>query len=314
MMLGHIAFLGFLAMWNPGDAAWGSTELRYFLGGLAGGAALLFDYSGVVLLLGLFLYGLGKLRQAAVPVRDSISHGAVYVLGTLPPVLLLWFYQYMSFGNPFLPGQNWMPPVQWIDQGYQGFSLPQWEVLKSLAFDYRYGLFASCPLLLLALAAPWLDRGTRRVLPRFETAFLLSLCAAFWVFCGCISYTRLQFNTGIRYMAPVFPFLFVPAVAALLRLPRPWVYLIGVLSITEGWCLAMYRDVERGLGLLEPVLHVFFGGFTLPILTVLSRMGAQYGDYFERGVSPLPVFALAAALLYGLWSPRIWAVRKIAAR
>jgi hypothetical protein len=64
----------------------------------------------------------------------------------------------------------------------------------------------------------------------------------------------------------------------------------------------MYRDVERGLGLLEPLLHVLFGGFTLPMLNVLSRMGAQYGDYFANGVSPLPLFAVIAALLFGVWS------------
>lgn len=290
MMLGHIAFLGLLAMWNP------ATRLRFLLGGLAGGAALLFDYSGVVLLAGLFLYGLGKHGRA------SLSPCAFYVLGALGPVFLLWFYQYMSFGNPFLPGQHWMLPVQWIDRGYQGFSLPQLELAKSLAFDYRYGLFTTCPLFLLALAAPLLDRGRRRALPVFESAFLLALFVAFWVFCSGINYTRLQFNTGIRYMAPMFPFLFVPASAALMRLPGTAVYLIGVISIAQAWCLAMYRDVERGLGLLEPLLHVLFGGFTLPMLNVLSRMGAQYGDYFANGVSPLPLFAFVAALLLGVWS------------
>jgi hypothetical protein len=309
MMLGHVAFLGFLAMWNPGGTAWSSTRVRYVLGGLAGGAALLFDYSGVVLLLGLFFYGIGKRWQLTVSPRDTARHGALYVLGTLPPVLLLWFYQYMSFGNAFLPGQHWMPPVEWIERGYQGFSLPSLDLLRSLAIDYRYGLFTTCPLFLLALAAPLLDRGKRRVVPAFESAFLLSLFVAFWLFCSGINYTRLQFNTGIRYMAPVFPFLFVPAAAVLMRLPRPAVYLVGVLSIAQAWCLAMYRDVERGLGLLDPVLAVLCGGFTLPVLNVLSRMGTQYGNYFVHGVSPLPLFALAAAVLYGLWSPRLWRAR-----
>ncbi|HET9533379.1 MAG TPA: hypothetical protein VFQ92_23710, partial [Blastocatellia bacterium] len=49
LMLGHIAFMGFVAMWNPGDNGWWTTRQRFFLGGLAGGAALLMDYSGVVL-------------------------------------------------------------------------------------------------------------------------------------------------------------------------------------------------------------------------------------------------------------------------
>ena len=65
--------------------------------------------------------------------------------------------------------------------------------------------------------------------------------------------------------------------------------------------MAMYRDVERGLGVLDPLLNVFIGGFQLPFLTVLSRMGAAYGDYAARGVSPLPLFALCAAIVWGIW-------------
>jgi len=114
----------------------------------------------------------------------------------------------------------------------------------------------------------------------------------------------LQFNTGVRYMAPMFPFLFVPAAAFLVRLPRLAIYFIAVISVTESWCLAMVRDVERGLGVLDPVLHVFLGGFQLPALTTLSRMGDPYRQYFEQGISPLPLFVLVAAVLYGVWSPR----------
>ena len=107
----------------------------------------------------------------------------------------------------------------------------------------------------------------------------------------------------------MFPFLFVPAAVVLMRLPRFAIYLIAVVSVTQSWCMAMYRDVERGLGVLDPILHVFLGGFQLPALTTLSRMGGQYGEFFQHGVSPLPLFAIAAVVLYGVWSPRftgIW--------
>jgi hypothetical protein len=67
--------------------------------------------------------------------------------------------------------------------------------------------------------------------------------------------------------------------------------------------MAMYRDVESGLGLLEPILRVFIGGLQLPALTVFGRMGAQYGDYAASGISPLPLFLLLAAVLFGIWSP-----------
>ena len=140
MMMGHFTLMGFLAMWNPSGSLRLPSGLRYFLGGIAGGAALLLDYSGVVMLAALFCYAVARSGAA-----HRFSSAAYYVLGVVGPILLLWFYQYESFGNPFLPGQNWMPPVEWIDAGYQGFTPPQPELLRSLLVDYRYGLFTTCP-------------------------------------------------------------------------------------------------------------------------------------------------------------------------
>jgi hypothetical protein len=295
LLLGHLAFLGFIAMGKQHGAA---KRMPLVLGGLAGGAALLFDYSGAVVLLALFVYAACRHRRRA----------AWYVLGSVFPVLLLWFYQWRSFGHPLFPAQQWMPPVAWIDRGYQGFQFPQLDLLALLMFDYRYGLVLTCPLLLLAAAAPFVHRGR---LPRLELWTMLGVFLGLWVFCAGVNYSRLQFNTGLRHLAPALPFLFVPAALALMRLPRRAAYFIGVLSIAQAWSMAMYRDVERGLGLLEPVLHVFFGGFQLPVFTVLSQMGAQYGDYFARGVSPLPALLLAAALIYGIWSPRLASSRAV---
>jgi hypothetical protein len=136
-----------------------------------------------------------------------------------------------------------------------------------------------------------------------ETALVLGCTLGLWLFFGGVHYTRLQFNTGIRYLAPIFPFLFLPAAVVLARLSRRTVYFVAVLSVFQAWSLAMYRDVERGLGILEPIVRVLFGGFQLPALNVLARMGGQYGDYFAHGVSPLPLFALTAALIVGIWAP-----------
>jgi hypothetical protein len=76
---------------------------------------------------------------------------------------------------------------------------------------------------------------------------------------------------------------------------------VAVAAVAQAWCMAMYRDVERGPGVLDPVIHVFTGGFQLPVLTVLSRL-SQYAEYTGAGVSPLPVLALAAAVIYGIWA------------
>lgn len=299
LMLGHIAFLGFVAMWNPSLSERWSGDSRAVLGGVAGGTAVLFDYSGVVLLLGLFGYGIARQLQIGT-YRGALRHGLLYTLATLLPIGLLWFYQWKSFGNPFLPGQHWMPPVEWIELGYQGYGWPQWELFASLAFDYRFGLFAACPLFLLALAAPLLNRNARYSLPWLELTFVLALFVALWIFFSGSNYTRLQFNTGIRYMAAIFPFLFLPAVIVLMRLPRRAVYFIAVASVTIAWSAAMHRDVQNGPGVLNPVLHVFTNGLELPALTTVSQLQVLDG-LFRSGPSPIPLFILLVAILCGIW-------------
>jgi hypothetical protein len=302
MIMGHLTFIAFLLMWNPGEEKRWPANLRYFLGGLAGGAALLLDYSGLILLGGLFLYAVAKVWKTET--RCVMAAASWYAVGAAGPILLLWLYQWRSFGNPFLPGQNWMPPVEWIEIGYQGFTGPQPDLLRLLLFDYRYGLFVTCPLMLLALLAPWFNRGERRLVRAREFTLLLLVPVGLWLFCGGISYVRLQYNNGLRYLAPLLPYMFVLAALVLVRLPRRLTYLLSIAAVAQAWSMAMYRDVERGLGVLDPILHVFIGGFQLPVLTVLSRMNGQYGEYASSGVSPLPILIVLGALLAVIWLAR----------
>ncbi len=308
LLLGHIAFGGFVAMWNPSDLVPWSPRTRFLLGGLAGGTALLFDYSGALFLVGLCVYG--WLQQAS-PRSWHAGWRLLfwYLLGALLPVGLLWFYQWRSFGHPFLPAQHWMPPTELSGSGYQGMTWPQPDLFLLLAVDYRYGLFATSPLMLLAFAYPFLRPAARR-LPDLEATAVLGAVIALWLFGSANNYTRLQFNTGFRHLAPILPFLFVPVTVVLARLPRGVSYFLVTMAVTQSWCLAMYRDVERGLGVLDPILHVLVGGFQLPALTTLSNLGGAYGGLALQGASPLPLFALVGAMLYGLWA---WPPRHLAA-
>lgn len=311
MLVTVVAFAGFVAIWNPG-AMWRlSPERAALLAGLAGGLALLIDYTGAIILLALFFYTMIKRWQEA-DLRAAVSSGILYFLGTLAPVFLLWFYQYRSFGHPFYPGQHWMPNQnEYVTMGYQGVGWPNLGLALSNLFDYRYGLILSCPLLVLALAAPWLAvpwmRFRRPGWPAtIDLRAMALLCFFLFLFFSSVYYSLLQFNSGVRYLIPTVPFLFIIAAGVLLRLPRPAQYFLVVFSVAHAWFLAMYRDVERGAGILEPWLHVLLGGFQLPALSTVARAGSGI-EYVQRGVSPLPLFALTAAILYGIWSSRIWA-------
>ncbi len=301
MVMGHVIFLGFLAMWDRRR----SSGSRHFIGGLAGGAAYLLDNSGVIMLLCLFVYALAQswlgTDDRARRLTETVRAGFFYFLGTLGPVCLLWFYQWRSFGHPFYPAQHWMPKVRWIEMGYQGLTMPSPDLLIALLVDYRYGLFVTCPLFLLAFLVFRISRNDG--LQNLELYSMFVFFGALLLFCSGVHYARLQYNTGIRYLAPIFPFLFIPAAMVLERLPKRPAYLIAVMSVFLAWCMAMERDVERGLGVLDPVLQVFIGGFRLPALTTISRMEQQFGKFTQAGVSPLPLFLAMALVLWGIWSP-----------
>jgi len=304
LMLGLVSFAGWAALWNPGDLVRWSRKTRFFCGGLAGGLAVLLDYSGLIPLLGLFLYGFYRLVWRADQdgtLSRWLNYTVLFGAGAAGPILLLWFYQWQSFGHPFYPGQHWMPPVEWIELGYQGFTWPQAELLALLAFDYRFGLFLTCPLLLLALAAPWAAKLNSSAMKRSELLFALAIPAALWLFFGGVQYTRLQYGTGVRYLAPVFPFLFIAASAVLLRLPKPMAIAVGAISVIQAWSMAMYRDVERGWGLAEPVLATFSQGLQLPALGVLSKIEGPYAEHLTGGTAALLLYLLTAVVIYMLW-------------
>lgn len=300
MVLGLIAFAAFAMIWDPSGTRGLSVRSQFMVAGLASGLTLLFDYSGVIFVAGLFAYAHAA-NRGSLDTRTFFERSVWFGVGGAAPVFLLWFYQWRAFGNPFLPGQHWMPPVEWSDLGYQGYGPPQLELLWLLVFDHRFGLFVFCPLLLLGFAALAPRVRARVSLPALEVWSCLAIFVALWVFFGGSNYTRLQFNTGMRYMAPVVPFLFIPAAVALERLPGLIARLVALFSVLLTWSLAMYREVERPLGALDPLVRTMVEGLQLPALEALERTGGAYGGLGAGGTSALVPMLVAGALIAVIW-------------
>ncbi|MEO8622666.1 MAG: hypothetical protein ABI625_16465 [bacterium] len=298
--VGIFSFAAFALIWNPGVLVGWRTGRRLFVAGLFGGLAFLCDYSGAILmgLLGFYAWARSADDRGVVGgFKDSLW----YLAGVMPGVLLLWQYQWASFGNAILPPQNWMAPVEFIDVGYKGVGGLSPELLKSLLFDSRFGLFIAMPIAALALLTPFLARKGRGPLPAREVFVCIGMCAVLILFFSTVQYTRIQFATGIRYLAPTFPFLFLAAVPALLRLPRVVTYAVVTVSIVISWSIAMVRSQGT---VFENVERVMVEGFQLPWLTVMTKMSAQYLPWFKGTVSVLPIFALCGAMIWLIWRVR----------
>ena len=297
--LGLFAFFGFLLIWNPGARIPLKVSARYFLAGLLGGVAFLYDYSGALATGLLGFYALLRSRDSESWPR-ALRSTLWYALGALPGVLALGWYQWASFGDFIHPPQHWMPPVEWVDIGYQGVGGFGWDLFRMLLVDPRFGLFITCPLFILALAAPWLSRKGRSFLPLRETLFCLLFALAFVLFFSIVQYTKLQWVTGIRYLAAVFPFLFLPAAAVLLRLPRALAVGIALLSLVINWAMAMVRSQGS---VFDNVKHAVLEGLQLPWLTVIGKTANQYAPWL-REVSPVFIMLVTGVTIYLVWNVR----------
>jgi hypothetical protein len=298
LLLGHCALFAFALLWRPWDEPQNPKRPNYLLAGLLCGWTVVLDYSGMVALLVLTIYGLAK--RASLPDEiKSRSDVWKFAAGVGACAVVLMAYQWSSFGHPLFPPQRYMPPTQYSVYGYNGMDRPHLDLLWETAFGMRFGLFTSAPLLLLALWVPgWLS-SKRRLTANLETLFIVLFTILFFLFCAANQFGRLQFNSGVRYIVPVVPFLFLLCATVLIQLPRYLVTAISVVATYWSWCLAMYRDVELGAGVLEPVKQITLGGPKLPWITTLERLG-----YVSGPAAVLPLLFLTVLVLTGVWLVR----------
>jgi len=300
LAIGVVALLAFLMIWNPGGRLRLSEDRRVVLAGALAGFGFLCDYSGALSLGILGLYVLARARDTH-GWSGAIRAGALYTAGALPMILILWFYQWAAFGHAILPPQHWMPAVIYSDQGYQGVTGPNLGLLLQLLFHPSFGLLVSAPLLVLALGAPFLLRSQRSFVPLREMLVCFAIAVAYLVFFSAIAYTRLQWSTGIRYLMPVIPFLFLVAAAVLVRLPRAVAFGIVLTAVTVAWSMAMVRNQY---GIHQNLIRVFVEGLQLPWLSTLGRMASQYAPWLTGRPSALPVMIFTGAVIYGIWAIR----------
>ena len=217
LLVGDAGFTALLVLWDPHDRPLGAR--RAALAGLLAGYAVLCDYSGVVVAAVTFLYA--WIRSGEQPFARRWRVMLAYAGGFLPGVGALAFYQAWAFGSLYRPSQHYMLSTALTSRGYRGFDWPSPALAWANLVYPRFGLFAYCPALILAFAAPFVARARYRI-PRRETCVLFLYFALFMLFCSANQYSWLQPSTGFRYLVPVVPILALLAVQTAQMLPR-WV-------------------------------------------------------------------------------------------
>lgn len=300
LLLGHVAFFAFVLLWRPWESKSDQKKPFYFMAGLLAGWAVVLDYSGIVAMIALSGYALFRWRGFSRGDRSAYDL-ALFAAGVaLSGAVLVW-YQWASFGHPIYPAQHYMPATDFVDQGFSGFDWPNPDLLWRSAVGTKFGLFAFAPILILALYLPGWFNPRIRILESREVAFILLFTAGFFIFGAANQYGYVQFNTGVRHMVPVTPFLFLLAAGVFLRLPLVAAVPIGVVTTYWSWSLAMYREVgdNHPLGVIDAVLRITLEGVRLPWLTTLEQL-----NYLPSGFLAGPLLLLLALCIWTVWRVR----------
>ncbi len=292
----HLALFSFALLYRPRGQSPGPRAL--LAAGFLAGYGLFCDYSGLIPIAVLGPYALARLTTEHGP-AEGLRRALPMLAGGVAGCALLLLYQAWAFGSPLFPAQHYMPPTEYSGEGWNGIHPPAPDLAWQNLFDPRFGLFTAGTGLLLAFGAPFVTRGARKGLGRTELVTCLAMFGGIWVFASSVAFARLQWNTGVRYLMPAVPFLFLASAPVWTRLPRRLLPLLAGAVLLQGWSLAMVRETPH-----ESLLTALLGGPQLPWLTVLGKMGGQYLPFFARQrPDPLLLLLAVAGFLTWLWWP-----------
>lgn len=298
LLLAHATLLAFLALtWRRGlaaDAAPPDEPWRAAAAGALLGVGLLCDYSAAPLLVvfGIWLVIVRGMRGGA---RASLTAALSYGIGAAGPVALLLGYQQVAFGNALLPAQAYTPVTDLSSVGWYGVRLPMPDLLWRNLLDPAYGLFVFCPMLAAVSLAPWRIRRWPMV-RKDELWLIVAASMALYLFSSSVTFARLQGNTGVRYLVPAVPLIFIALAPVLRTLPRRVVWLLVAPTVVISWCVSMARE-----SVPASLASVFLHGPQLPWSTALARTADAYLAGLPRGGLPLVAYLAVGLVLWLLW-------------
>jgi hypothetical protein len=297
-VLGLAVFFAFVLLWRPGVPDAAPQPKHLWAAGALAGFAVLCDYSGLIPFAFLFGYAIVRLRKAQASGGSSVSsplRGATMFMATAAvPMAVLFVYQWVAFGSPLRPAQALMPETTYSGYGYRGLSWPAFDLIVANLFDLRFGIFAFCPLLILGVPGLWL--APERWFSRVEKWLFAAAAVAFVLFCSANQFARMQWNTGIRYLVPMIPFLLLGTVVVLERLPNRLRYAVAAAAFAQAWAIAMVRE-----SVPESLTRMLTNGPELPWLTVLGKMAPQYLPHLDGALPAWPLLLLGALVIAAIW-------------
>jgi len=220
MLFSHSLVAGCLAigLWavnppldRPADRfrskGWLGHHWRDLLAGFLCGWALASEYTSGIVVTGLLLWQLSNGKSRAI----------CFSLAALPPLLLIPFYSWMCFHNPFILPYSLHVSFPQMKEGIFAIGWPILEITFNLLFSPARGLFFWTPFLIMAIAGYWrLLRINRRLFWLVYAVPILQVV----IISGRVWDWQAGPTLGARYLTPILPFLALPCALGVQCLPR----------------------------------------------------------------------------------------------
>jgi hypothetical protein len=275
------------------------ASITALLAGFALGMAVLFEYPSLLIALLIGTYALLGLPRRLI---------LLVIAGAIPPLLTILAYNVDVYHNPLVTSYtSGGSPLFHIQQetGFAGLRLPpNPDALWGLSFSPYRGLFFLSPFLLLA--APGYVLWARRRDPRW--LLFLAVPVACFLTISMFQGWWGGLAVGPRYLIPILPFLAVPVIFVLDRLPHLSSFVVGVVGgLFSLSLLTTWAEILGGKGILLPPENNRNPLFTanLPAVAhnqIYANHGMGLGMSGVTSLLPLAGFLLlwsALALLTG---------------
>ncbi len=170
-----------------------------------------------------------------------------YVLGVVPPAIVLLTYNTVALGSPFTLNTDFQNPMfKETAPAFLGmFTAPSWFAMQVITISPWRGIFVLSPILVIAIAA--LARWPHHL--RAERRVIIAIAAFFFLVNICFNGFHGGNSSGPRYLIPAIAFLSIALVPALAAWPIVGA-ILGLISVFQQTLLTA-TDAMSPLGVSD---------------------------------------------------------------